>query len=124
MWLPISLGLVLILVASPPAALAQDKPLASDDIGIMNPDAAARAFPKRGYSPYAGRRYPTRVFWGDEHVHTGWSADAGAFGATLGPEDALRFAQMLRVHAKKAKRRAGDVSRHWSAVGTLDDLKG
>ena len=34
---------------------------------------------------------PTRVFWGDEHVHTGWSADAGAFGATLG--EALRFAR-------------------------------
>jgi len=93
MRLPLSLGLVLILGASPPSAMAQDNPLASDDIGIMNPDAAARAFPKRGYSPYAGRRYPTRVFWGDEHVHTGWSADAGAFGATLGPEEALRFAR-------------------------------
>jgi Protein of unknown function (DUF3604) len=27
------------------------------------------------------------------HVHTGWSADAGAFGATLGPEEAFRFAR-------------------------------
>ena len=47
MRLPLSLGLVLILEASPPSAMAQDKPLASDDIGIMNPEAAARAFPKR-----------------------------------------------------------------------------
>ena len=38
-------------------------------------------------------------------------------------EDALRFSQMLRVHAKRAKRRAGDVSRHWSAVAMLEDLK-
>jgi hypothetical protein len=39
-------------------------------------------------------------------------------------EDALRFAQMLRVHAKRAKRAAGDTSRHWSAVGTLEDISG
>ena len=38
--------------------------------------------PKRGFSPYAGRNYPTRVFSGDQHVHTGWSVDAGAFGAS------------------------------------------
>jgi hypothetical protein len=38
-------------------------------------------------------------------------------------EDALRFAQMLRVHAKRAKRRAGDVSRHWSVVGVLENAE-
>ncbi len=37
--------------------------------------------------------------------------------------DGLRLSQMLRVHAKRAKRRAGDVGRHWSAVGNLEDLK-
>jgi hypothetical protein len=37
--------------------------------------------------------------------------------------DALKISQMLRVHAKRAKHRAGDRSRHWSAVGTLDGLK-
>ncbi len=47
------------------------------DIGGVNAEAAAKAFPKRGFSPYANRNYPTRVFWGDQHVHTGWSADAG-----------------------------------------------
>jgi hypothetical protein len=41
----------------------------------------------------AGSSHPTRVFWGDTHVHTGWSLDAGAFGCTLGPEEALRFAR-------------------------------
>lgn len=44
------------------------------------------------YSPYAGRNFPTNVFWGDTHVHTGMSMDAGAFGASLLPEDAYRFA--------------------------------
>ena len=53
-----------------------------------------RAFPEqKHYSPYAGRNFPTQVFWGDTHLHTGMSMDAGAFGARLGPEDAYRFAR-------------------------------
>ena len=52
------------------------------------------AFPaQKHYSPYAGRNFPTRVFWGDTHLHTGMSMDAGAFGARLSPEDAYRFAR-------------------------------
>ena len=50
------------------------------------------------FSPYAGKARPTRVYWGDEHIHTGWSADAGGFGCTLSPEDALRFARGEEVN--------------------------
>ena len=49
------------------------------------------------YSPYAGRNFPTEVFWGDTHLHTGMSMDAGAFGARLSPEDAYRFARGAEV---------------------------
>ena len=119
-----TLGLVLFLGASPPAALAQDGPTASDDIGIMNPDAAARAFPKRGYSPYAGRRYPTRVFWGDEHVHTGWSADAGAFGATLGPKEALRFARGEEVLSSLGEPAKLSRPLDWAAITDHSDGAG
>ena len=45
------------------------------------------------YSPYAGRGFPSRVYWGDTHLHTGLSFDAGAFGNTLGLEEAYRFAR-------------------------------
>lgn len=38
-------------------------------------------------------------------------------------EDALKISQWIRSRAKEAKRRAGDMSRHWSAIGILDDLK-
>lgn len=38
-------------------------------------------------------------------------------------ETALQLSQFLRVRAKQAKRAAGDVSRHWSAVGFLEGLE-
>lgn len=36
-------------------------------------------------------------------------------------ETALLLSQWIRIRAKEAKRRAGDVSRHWSVIGTLHD---
>jgi hypothetical protein len=67
---------------------------AGDSVGLPAPgDGAAGAFPsQKHFSPYAGRNFPTQVFWGDTHLHTGMSMDAGAFGCRLGPEDAYRFA--------------------------------
>ena len=56
-------------------------------------DAQGAFQAKKHYSPYAGRNFPTRVFWGDTHLHTGMSMDAGAFGCRLEPEDAHRFAR-------------------------------
>ena len=37
--------------------------------------------------------FPRQAYWGDTHVHTGWSADAGMDGAITTPEDAYRFAR-------------------------------
>ncbi len=51
------------------------------------------------YSPYAGRNFPTRVYWGDTHVHTDNSLDARGFGVTIGPEEAYRFARGEEVTA-------------------------
>ena len=48
---------------------------------------------KEAYSPYALRDFPDRPLWGDTHLHTAISFDAGAFGATLLPPDAYRFAK-------------------------------
>ncbi len=52
-----------------------------------------RAHGSADYSPYANRDYPTQVYWGDTHLHTGMSMDAGAFGARLTPDDAYKFAK-------------------------------
>jgi hypothetical protein len=75
------------------AAIIQATPVFAQD--PMPPsETLERAFPsQKHYSPYAGRNFPTQVFWGDTHLHTGMSMDAGAFGARLVPEDAYRFAR-------------------------------
>jgi len=44
------------------------------------------------YSPYVGESYPQDVYFGDTHLHTSNSPDAGFFSTTLGPDDAYRFA--------------------------------
>ena len=62
------------------------------------------AFPKKPpYSPYAGRHFPERVYWGDTHLHTSFSMDAGAFGCRLGPRDAYRFAKGQEVMASSGQ---------------------
>ena len=79
------------LAISPTLALGQE---VETDVGTFDKATADRVFPtKPSYSPYAGRNYPTRPFFGDTHLHTSISVDAGAFGARLGPVEAYRFAK-------------------------------
>ena len=61
-------------------------------VGLINV-ASAAAETTAQYSPNVGGGAPKKLLWGDTHQHTGWSADAGAFGARLSPEDSLRFAR-------------------------------
>jgi len=49
--------------------------------------------PEKEYSPYLDYNYPDKVFFGDTHLHTSYSTDAGLFGATIGPDEAYRFAK-------------------------------
>ena len=78
-------------VLGPPATQAGSPMLA--DSGEIAPVDPSKFNKTPGYSPYAGRNYPERVYFGDEHVHTAWSVDAGGGGTTLGPEEAVRFAR-------------------------------
>ncbi len=81
------LSWAMVLALIPVASAAAQDPAPS-------PEGLKDAFPpQKHYSPFAGRGFPTRVFWGDTHVHTGMSMDAGAFGARLTPQDAHRFAR-------------------------------
>jgi hypothetical protein len=62
------------------------------------------AFTKRPYSPYAGRDFPTRPFFGETHLHTSFSMDAGAFGCRLSPADSYRFAKGQEIDASSGQR--------------------
>jgi hypothetical protein len=58
------------------------------------------AKPAIEYSPYINKSFPQRVFWGDTHLHTSYSPDAGMIGNfNLGPADAYRFARGEQVQA-------------------------
>ena len=64
------------------------------DVGDFDKATAGQAFyAKRPYSPYAGRNFPTRPLFGDTHLHTALSFDAGAAGARVGVVDAYRLAK-------------------------------
>jgi hypothetical protein len=66
----------------------------SQDIAVREQDIKVG---QKQYSPYLYQSYPNRVFWGDTHLHTSYSTDAGMVGNRLGPDEALRFAKGEKV---------------------------
>lgn len=62
----------------------------AQDVQVKEGDYAP---PKRNYSPYVDEHFPQNVYFGDTHLHTSWSADAGLAGATLGPDAAYRVSR-------------------------------
>ena len=76
------LALLIATILWPVALLAQDTPPLDREIQ---------------YSPYPGQTFPNHVFYGDTHLHTAYSTDAGMVGCSLTPEDAYRFALGMEV---------------------------
>lgn len=92
-------------------------------------ESLSDVYPGKSYSPYAQRSFPDRVFWGDTHLHTGLSVDAGLFGARLGLNDAYRFARGEEVMASSGQlARMGRpldwlvIADHSDAMGFFNDL--
>jgi len=58
------------------------------------------------YSPFPGQNFPDTVYFGDTHLHTSWSTDAGMVGNIRGPEDAYKLArggEILSSHGLRVK---------------------
>ncbi len=119
--LPLLVRAFTITAFIPPILAAEET--AQTDIGTLDKESAAKAFPaKPPYSPYAGRDFPTRPFFGDTHVHTSFSMDAGAFGCRLGPADAYRFAKGEEVTASSGQR--AKLSRPLDFIAVTDHSDG
>jgi hypothetical protein len=81
----------LICLVLPGLALAQH------DAGMPQIGDIEGLYPGKAYSPWAERSFPSQVYWGETHVHTGLSLDAGLFGNTTGPDTAYRLARGEQV---------------------------
>ena len=95
----------------------------------LNAKKADSAFKAPGYSPYAGRHFPTKVLWGETHLHTHLSLDARAAGVTLSPADAFRFArgeEVVSSHGQRVKlSRPLDflaITDHSDALGAMNEV--
>lgn len=62
-------------------------------VPVHSQDIPGPSEKKVEYSPYPEQDFPNQVFFGDTHLHTSYSTDAGMIGNTLGPEEAYRFAR-------------------------------
>ena len=88
----------LAVYAQAPAPRADDAPVVrgviQDSYGeagrVKAPVANPQASP---YAATAARRHPTRVLWGDMHVHSANSPDAFASGLRFTPEETFRIAR-------------------------------
>ena len=86
-----ALRIGLICIFLPGLALAQH------DAGMPQAEDFESLYPGTAYSPWAERSFPSRVYWGETHLHTGLSLDAGLFGNTTGPDTAYRLARGEQV---------------------------
>ena len=57
------------------------------------PDREQVQAPAADYSPYVNDHHPIDVYFGDTHLHSSWSTDAGMAGATAGPDVAYRVSR-------------------------------
>ena len=99
-------------------------------LALAGCDKAAGDKPAAGASAaVAETAFPERAYFGDTHVHTGWSADAGLDGAVTGPEDAFRLASGEQIKSNTGKdvklKRPLDwmvITDHSDGMGTINEI--
>ncbi len=88
-------SITLLLLAAcdqtPPATTADSSQQSSAEHSTETVET--QSSPTKSFSPNAGRKFPTNVYFGDTHLHTALSGDAFGFGNRLDDEAALRFAR-------------------------------
>jgi len=110
----IALGLVALLLLVPNGSR----------LALAQPPAQKTQKPKPPppSSPRADRA--TRVFWGDQHLHTSFSPDAGLVGNKLGPAEAYQFARGMEIKASGGKLVKLDRALDWLVVSDHAEYHG
>jgi hypothetical protein len=88
-----------IVLAVSTSVFAQSN--AMDAGTLMKEDVA---YDEPDYSPFIDRHVPDQVLWGDTHLHSSYSFDAGFFGNTLTPDVAYSFARGEAVTSSTGQR--------------------
>jgi len=96
----------------------------ASDIGNLDVELIKGLYPGQAYSPYAQRSFPSRVYWGETHVHTGVSLDAGLFGNILGHEDAYRLARGEEIKSSTGQPVKLSRPLDWLVVADHSDMMG
>jgi hypothetical protein len=103
-------------LSAPFASATGELPQNAEDIG--------ESFSKSNFSPYAGRSYPRNVYFGDTHLHTALSVDAGAFGNRLGLDEAYRFTRGEEITSSSGIRAKMGRPLDWVVVADHSDGMG
>jgi Protein of unknown function (DUF3604) len=107
--------LVVGALAASSATIAQIHPSA---------ESLSEVYPGRAYSPYAERSFPTFPLWGETHLHTGYSLDAGLFGNRLLHEQAYRFAIGEQIQASSGQPVKMSRPLDWISIADHSDMMG
>jgi hypothetical protein len=99
-------------------------PVAANDAGSPTKENLSAAYTGKAYSPYAKRAFPQRPLWGDNHLHTSLSFDAGAFGNRVGLRDAYRFARGEEITASTGQPVRLGRPLDWLAITDHSDAMG
>jgi hypothetical protein len=110
--------LMTMALATLPAAAA------ASDIGSPDVEVIKGLYPGKAYSPYAQRSFPSRVYWGETHLHTGISLDAGLFGNILGHEDAYRLARGEEIRSSTGQPVKLSRPLDWLVIADHSDMMG
>ena len=75
----------------------------ASDAGTPSKEQLSKLYTGKAYSPFAKRTFPERPLWGEHHLHTSLSMDAGGFGNRVGLRDAYRLARGEEITASSGQ---------------------
>jgi hypothetical protein len=121
--------MLLIAIAVALSAIASLSFAQTNTAMQVDEEQLSERFDEVQYSPFAGRSFPSRPLWGDSHLHTSLSFDAGGFGNRLPPAVAYRFARGEEVISSTGQpirlARPLDwlaITDHSDGMGFIDDV--